>query len=346
MVVIRIDLNNVSKSFQGQPVIQDVSFSANQGELLCLLGPSGVGKSTILKMIAGLFGPDQGDILFDGQSVLSVPVEQRGAVLVFQDYSLFPHMTVEENVGFGLRMAGRTKAERQRVVAEMLELVEMNGSEGKFPRELSGGQQQRVALARALAIHPRVLLLDEPFSNLDARLRRSMRDFTRRLQKRLGITTLLVTHDCEEALMMSDRIAMVLGGELRQVGTPEEVYRNPSSPEVADFFGPRNYCDGRVEAGVLLFPLGQVEGIAEPDGDYLVMVKPDGIRQASCGGVPATVEEAAFAGERVHYVFRLDGGEVLSASFSNGLCFSEGDRVPLEVFPQDLVLFPARLRRE
>ncbi len=340
--MIRIDLQNVTKSFQGQPVIRDVSLSAEPGELLCLLGPSGVGKSTLLKMVAGLFGPDEGDILFDGRSVLSLPVESRGAVLVFQDYSLFPHMTVEENVGFGLRMAGRTRAERQRSVAEMLELVEMNGSGAKYPRELSGGQQQRVALARALAIHPRVLLLDEPFSNLDARLRRSMSDFTRRLQRRLGITTLLVTHDCEEALMMSDRIAMVLGGEVYQVGTPEGVYRSPQSPEVADFFGPRNYLKGRVSGGVLSFPLGRVEGVGEPDGAYRVMIRPEALRQAVSGGLSVTVEQVAFAGERVHYVFITDEGSLLSATFNNGQRFKEGDRLSLEAYPDDLILFPVQ----
>lgn len=337
--MIRIDLQNVTKSFQGQAVIEDVSLSVSPGEIMCLLGPSGVGKSTLLKMIAGLFGPDEGDILFDGESILSVPVEKRGAVLVFQDYALFPHMTVEENIGFGLRMAGRPKAERQKAAGEMLELVEMTGTGSKYPRELSGGQQQRVALARALAIHPRVLLLDEPFSNLDTRLRATMREFTRRLQKKLGITTILVTHDCEEAFMLSDRIAMVLGGRIRQIGTPEELYRSPVSPEVANFFGPRNYLRGEVKDGVLSCPLGRFPREGEEDGDCLVMVKPDSFRPASSVGVPAAVERISFAGEQVHCFLRLEQGAFLRASFPSGKGFREGDMLILEILTEDLVIF-------
>jgi iron(III) transport system ATP-binding protein len=290
-------------------------------------------------MIAGLFGPDEGDILFDGESMLSVPVEKRGAVLVFQDYSLFPHMTVEQNIGFGLRMAGRPLAERQRTAIEMLELVEMTGTGGKYPRELSGGQQQRVALARALAIHPKVLLLDEPFSNLDTRLRTSMRDFTRRLQRRLSISTILVTHDCEEAFMLSDRIAMVLGGRIRQVGTPEELYLSPVSPDVANFFGPRNYFLGEVNEGVLDCPLGPFPRRGEEDGSRLVMVKPDSFRPVTSGGFTATVEEVSFAGERIHYVLRLGGGPSFRMSLSPEERYREGETVRLNVSAEALVLF-------
>lgn len=338
--MIRIDLQHVTKSFKGQTVIEDVSLTVPPGQALCLLGPSGVGKSTLLKMIAGLFAPDRGDILFDGESVLSVPVEKRGAVLVFQDYSLFPHMTVGQNIAFGLRMAGRPKVEQERVAEEMLDLVEMAGTGGKFPRELSGGQQQRVALARALAIGPKVLLLDEPFSNLDTRLRASMRDFTRRLQKRLGITTILVTHDCEEALMLSDRIAMVLGGRVRQVGTPEDVYRSPASPGVASFFGPRNYFKGEVTLGVLHCPLGEFPFPDEAEGRCLVMARPDSFRQAASGGFTSTVKEVSFAGDKVHYVLELEEGPPFRISLSPEEKFREGETVRLDVSPGALVLFP------
>ncbi|MCC5910491.1 MAG: ABC transporter ATP-binding protein, partial [Clostridiaceae bacterium] len=199
-----IVLKGISKTFQDKKILDQIDITIGEGEMISLLGPSGCGKTTTLKIIAGLIDPDEGELLLNNKSVLKIPVEKRGAVIVFQDYLLFPHLTVEGNIEFGLKMAKINKNVRKEKTKEMLALMELEGQGHKYPNELSGGQRQRVALARALAIEPKVLLLDEPFSNLDLRLRETMREFVCRIQKKLNITTVLVTHDKEEALMTSD----------------------------------------------------------------------------------------------------------------------------------------------
>ncbi|MDN5332563.1 MAG: putative spermidine/putrescine transport system ATP-binding protein [Tepidanaerobacteraceae bacterium] len=338
MAEIRVE--NVSKAYKGEKIINGVSFEVNRGELLSLLGPSGAGKTTLLKIIAGLVRPDAGNIFFDGASVLNVPVEKRGAVLVFQDYLLFPHMTVEQNIAFGLRMAGVPENKRRKAVLEMLALVDMKGYEHKYPHELSGGQKQRVALARALAVKPRVLLLDEPFSNLDPRLRESMREFTRDLQRRMEITTILVTHDWEEALMVSDRIAVLINGSIKQVGTPEEVYFRPASLEVAEFLGEKkNYVKGRVKDGVFSCPLGDFPAPQAVDGLYTAVIRPEHVRISPGVEISGwTVHDVRFAGGCIYYKVMKEGLFLLCLA-SNDVIHRPGERVDVSVDFSKAMLF-------
>jgi iron(III) transport system ATP-binding protein len=241
-----IVVDRVSKRFGATEVLRDVGFTAASGELFTLLGPSGCGKTTTLQSIAGFIAPDAGvircgsDVLVDVDRRVSVPTEQRDLGMVFQSYAVWPHMSVGENVAFPLRIRGLRKAERKSRVREMLALVEMDEMSERYPHELSGGQRQRVALARALVYSPRLLLLDEPFSNLDAKLRERARSWLRHLHQQLGLTTLFVTHDQDEALAMSDRILVMDGGIVQQVGAPEEIYRQPANEFVATFIGQCN----------------------------------------------------------------------------------------------------------
>ncbi len=255
----RVQLQNISKSFGPVVAVENISFTVNEGELFVLVGPSGCGKTTLLRLIAGLENPEAGDILFDGHSVLTLPPERRGAGLVFQNYALFPHMTVEQNIAYGLKFTAYCKDRRERV-RELLELVGLAGLEGRMPAELSAGQQQRVALARALAPGPKILLLDEPLSALDAKLRERLRAEIKKIQKALKITTIYVTHDQEEALVIADRIAVLKTARLEQVGTPVEVYQTPQTEFVARFLGRGNLLEARVitqeDARVLL----EIEG--------------------------------------------------------------------------------------
>jgi len=252
-------LDGVVKRFGGQAAVDGLSLAVRRGEFVSLLGPSGGGKTTTLHMIAGFIDPDAGDILLDGASLRGLPSHRRGAAMVFQSYALFPHMTVFDNVAFGLRMRKAGRAEIARRVGEALELVRLEGLGGRHPRELSGGQQQRVALARALVLEPRLLLLDEPLSNLDPRLRRELRDNFVDIHRRTGMTTLLVTHDVEEAFATSDRVAILGGGRLQQFDTPQAIYTRPRTAFVADFVGHGNVVAGRLErhaAGLRLRPAG------------------------------------------------------------------------------------------
>jgi ABC-type Fe3+/spermidine/putrescine transport system ATPase subunit len=239
-------LTNLSKRFGNTVAVRDLSLEIEDGEIVTLLGPSGCGKTTTLRSIAGFVKPDVGDIYLGKECVTHLPPERRGIGFVFQNYALWPHMTVYQNLAFGLELRRVDKGEIRRRIDETLALVHLSGFEDRFPRQLSGGQQQRVALARALVIQPSVLLLDEPLSNLDAQLREEMRFEVRELQKQLGITSIYVTHDQAEALVLSDRIAVLHQGELVQVGTPEEIYNRPSNRFVAGFIGLTSFIEGRV----------------------------------------------------------------------------------------------------
>ncbi|GGL69195.1 ABC transporter ATP-binding protein [Halocalculus aciditolerans] len=266
-----VDVDGVSKEFDGATALDDVSLSVRDGEFFSLVGPSGCGKTTTLRAIAGLEPPTRGTIRFDGADVAGVPVEERGVGLVFQQYALFEHMTVAENVAYGLRFHdppdGSTEAER---VADLLDLVDLAGFEERDPGELSGGQQQRVALARALAPGPDLLLLDEPMSALDARLRDRLRRNVKEIQRDLGVTTVYVTHDQAEALAVSDRVAVMHGGRVEQVGTPREVYRAPETRFVASFVGENNLFDGTVTAVDAPDEGGQTVTVAVDDHAFRV----------------------------------------------------------------------------
>ena len=237
-------LENLSKSFGTHKAVDGLSVSVEKGEFVALLGPSGCGKTTTLQMIAGFVEPTSGAIRLEGRDLLAVKPAKRGLGIVFQSYALFPHMTVAENVAFGLEMQGVAAAERSKRVAETLELVGLAAFAARFPRQMSGGQQQRVALARALVIRPRILLLDEPLSNLDAKLREEMQIELRQIQRTVGTTTILVTHDQAEAMALSDRIVVMNQGRAEQIGPPHEAYERPATPFVANFLGKTNLVNG------------------------------------------------------------------------------------------------------
>lgn len=263
-----LELRGLNKSFQRSRAVKDLSLTVGQGEMISLLGPSGCGKTTTLKMIGGFCLPDSGDIFLDGEDITSMAPERRPTATVFQSYALFPHMSVMENVTYGLKFKGIDKDRRTSMGREMLEKVGLPGSGNKGIHQLSGGEQQRVALARSLVIQPKVLLLDEPLSNLDAKLRVKMRAEIRRIQRELGITAVYVTHDQEEAMALSDRIAVMEKGSIVQIGTPQEVYGKPSTPFVADFIGrsnvilsPEGYISVHPEDVVISDEKGDMEGI-------------------------------------------------------------------------------------
>jgi putative spermidine/putrescine transport system ATP-binding protein/spermidine/putrescine transport system ATP-binding protein len=244
---VAVRLDGVIKRFGDVVALHEVSLPVRCGELMTLLGPSGCGKTTVLNLVAGFFSADGGEILIDGERVNDMPTYRREIGMMFQNYALFPHMTVAANVGYGLRMRGLSKAEIGRRVRDALALVKLAGYDDRRPRQLSGGQQQRVALARALVINPKVLLLDEPFSALDKNLRASMQVELRDIQQKLGVTTIFVTHDQSEALSLSDRLAVMSEGRIRQLGTPEDVYRRPSDRFVASFVGDTNVLRARLD---------------------------------------------------------------------------------------------------
>ncbi len=281
-MAVHLRLANVVKRFGPSVAVDGVSLEIEEGCFFTLLGPSGCGKTTLLRVVAGFHTPDAGDVFLRDRRITQLPPHARGTAMVFQEYALFPHMTVAENVAYGLRMRRVPPAQIRERVARVLELVGLTGQEGKYPHQLSGGQQQRVALARALVVEPEVLLLDEPLSNLDAKLRLRVREELRELQRRLGQTTVYVTHDQEEALALSDRVAVLNHGRILQVGTPEEVYRNPTSRFVAEFVGLANFVPGevvspgRVRAGRVEL---RVDGLrATPGGRVVLAVRPEEVR--------------------------------------------------------------------
>jgi spermidine/putrescine ABC transporter ATP-binding subunit len=244
---VNIELKDIVKRFGILEAVSHVSLEIHDGELFTLLGPSGCGKTTILRLIGGFHKPDNGEIYFDGKPVTPIPPYERNIGMVFQNYALWPHMTISNNITYGLKLKKIPKAEIAEKVSHVLKLVNLSGLENRYPGQLSGGQQQRVALARALVLNPNVLLLDEPLSNLDAKIRVQVRAEIRKLQKELGITTIYVTHDQEEALTLSDRIAVINLGKLLQIGSPRDLYERPENPFVADFIGINNLISGDVQ---------------------------------------------------------------------------------------------------
>jgi len=275
-------LQNLTRRFGDVVAVNNLNLEIKTGELVAFLGPSGCGKTTTLRMVTGLLLPSEGEILFDGKSVLTIPTERRGAVMVFQKHLLFPTMNVGQNVGFGLRMQGVDRKEMDRRVSEMLELVRLPGFEKRRAHELSGGQQQRIALARALVVQPKVLLLDEPLANLDANLRLEMRELIRNIQQSLGITTVFVTHDQEEAVMLADRIALMFEGVLQQYDVPQAFYERPASAASAHFFRNDNFLDGTRRGNVVETALGTLDidadKVTQTDGAVTVTVRPEDVQ--------------------------------------------------------------------
>jgi ABC-type Fe3+/spermidine/putrescine transport system ATPase subunit len=318
-------VSHVTKRFGGVTAVDDVSFDVPKGAFATLLGPSGCGKTTTLRMIAGFYDPDSGDIEIGNRRVNDLPAHRRGTAMVFQDYALFPHMTVRDNVAYGLRVARVSAPERARRVSETLAFVGLKGMEDRWPSQLSGGQQQRVAVARALVIEPQVLLLDEPLSNLDAKLREQLRVEMRTLQRRLGMTFVYVTHDQQEALSLSDWIAVMNAGKVEQAGTPWEIYYRPRTAFLADFVGAVNLVPARVTTvrdGEVAVRFGEREAVLrKPDidvgagQDVRLCVRPESFTIAPAGApaqgiaLAGTVARRAFLGDTMRYWVKVDDRE-------------------------------------
>ncbi|PPA69035.1 sulfate/molybdate ABC transporter ATP-binding protein [Jeotgalibacillus proteolyticus] len=320
-----IQINDVSKSFGSFKVLEDISIDIPTGELVALLGPSGSGKTSLLRIISGLEEADQGAILFNGEDMTHIQTTERKVGFVFQHYALFKHMTVFENVAYGLRVRPRkerlSKVKIKEKVEELLGLVKLESLAGRYPSQLSGGQRQRVALARALAVEPKVLLLDEPFGALDAKVRKDLRRWLRRLHDEFHITSIFVTHDQEEALDVADRIVVMNDGKIQQIGTPEEVYDHPNSPFVYDFLGNVNLFHGRLENGKLVNGHAEIEASTakESEGrEAIAYVRPHDVvierERVSKEAVPAEIVHIHVVGRTVHVELkRKDVDEFLEA---------------------------------
>jgi putative spermidine/putrescine transport system ATP-binding protein len=352
-------LDKVRKSFGPVTAVDDVSFAIEPGEFITLLGPSGSGKTTTLMMIAGFDHPTAGEIYIDGTPLVGVPPYRRGIGMVFQSYALFPHMTVAENVGFALKQRGAAKAEIASRIAETLEIVRLGGYEARYPRQLSGGQQQRVALARAIIFHPRVLLMDEPLSALDKQLREELQLEMKRLHKQLGITFIYVTHDQREALIMSDRVAVMNHGRIEQVGSPSDLYDRPANRFVAGFIGESNFLEGAVAgadgreitlavAGMRL--IATATRSTATGSAVTVAVRPEkiGFRDKRAptlderlNTVDAVVRDVTFVGEMHRYVVEVAPGITLVAKQQHRFhvpAYALGDRVTVEWHVEDTLV--------
>ncbi|MFI5013099.1 MAG: ABC transporter ATP-binding protein [Hyphomicrobiales bacterium] len=344
-----VEIRSLSRRYGSSvQALRDVSLAVEAGEFVTLLGPSGSGKSTILKLIAGLDQPSSGDILIDGRSVLDIPPYRRGIGMVFQNYALFPHMTIAENIAFPLRVRDLPADETARRVADILGKTHLEGLEHRYPRELSGGQQQRVALARAIVFDPKVLLMDEPLGALDRRLREELKYEIKSLHERLQITILFVTHDQDEALVMSDRIAVMRDGMLEQVSPPRELYTRPGNIFVANFVGEANILACEVRQGWLWFdgePLD--ETVPRQFGDHCcLMLRPEMIDIAE-GGRPGRLRgrlsEVAFLGESTRCVVETGTARIIvRLPNRGGQPWALGDEVSLNWAAQSAVCFPGR----
>jgi len=304
---MRLELEGVAKRFEGVFALENISLSVEAPEFVCLLGPSGCGKTTLLRLIAGLTAPDEGRIMLDGADLSAVPARERGFGIVFQAYSLFPNMTVAANVGYGLRIRGVAPAKIATRVAELLELIQLPHLADRYPWQLSGGQQQRVALARAVAVEPKLLLLDEPLSALDAKVRVELRAEIRALQRRLGILTIMVTHDQEEAMSLADRIVCMQKGRIAQVGTAQELYHRPASRFVADFMGVSNLIDLKTAERHAPDLLADRRA---SDGD-IACVRPEDVIVGT-PGAGARVASVQFLGNISRLVLDWPGGELIA----------------------------------
>jgi iron(III) transport system ATP-binding protein len=341
-----IALKGLTKSFStttdAPAAVADLDLDIVDNSFVTLLGPSGCGKTTTLRMIAGYIVPDRGTIHVNGKLVSApgsvVPPDQRGMGMVFQNYAVWPHKTVYENVVFGLTLRKMRGAVAKKKVEDTLALVNLSGLQQRYPNELSGGQQQRVALARSLVVEPEILLLDEPLSNLDAKLRERMRTELKQLQRRTGITFVYVTHDQAEALALSDQVAVIHGGRLQQVGTPQQVYARPANRVVADFMGLVNLLPGKVvEAGTIEAAGGLRLRVVLPVGvkagdNVEVAIRPEDIRLVAPGGEPsAAISERTFLGNISEYYASLDSGPTLRVQTHPGKVFAVGDKVGIEI---------------
>ena len=348
-----LECRDIYKSFGDTPVLQGISLSVRAGEFITLLGSSGCGKTTTLRILAGLESCDRGRVLLEGRDVTNDPPEKRNMNMVFQSYALFPHMNVGANIGYGLRLKRKSRAEIRTAVSQALELVQLPGYEDRMPSELSGGQRQRIAIARALVNEPKVLLLDEPLGALDLQLRRQMQVELKRLQKRLGITFIYITHDQEEALNMSDRIAVMKNGVFQQLDSPSVVYDRPKNAYVARFVGSANVLEGRaarrdgalfLRCGEALLPVSCFGEEPEEGAEICAAVRSEYLDFAGEGeeGIPAVVKEKSFAAGMLRIALEAENGQELIAS-RHGIDYalSPGDRVRLGFSREHAVLVEA-----
>jgi iron(III) transport system ATP-binding protein len=353
---MNINLNGLIKRFGTLEAVSRISLEIEDGELFTLLGPSGCGKTTLLRLIGGFHRPDAGEIFFGQKEVSPIPPYERNIGMVFQNYALWPHMTIFENIAYGLKLRKMTKGEISAKVLHSLQLVNLSGLEKRYPGQLSGGQQQRVALARALVLNPDVLLLDEPLSNLDAKIRVQVRAEIRKLQKELGITTIYVTHDQEEALTLSDRIAVIDHGKLQQVGSPRELYARPESLFVADFIGINNLLPGEVraihddkmevqtEVGLLVCTK---QGRFTQGERCMVSVRPETaslsqaeVREKGVNILPGTITFASYIGHTIRYDIEIRKGKIFKVDIQNPWyhqVLPQGEKVNI-FFPQQITL--------
>ncbi len=362
----RLRLENITVKFPGVTAVDNVSLEVNPGEFFSLLGPSGCGKTTLLRTIAGFYRQDSGHIYFNDECIDRIPPHKRGTGMVFQNYAIFPHLTVWDNVGYGLRARKVSREEAARRIQAALELVDLVGLEKRKPKQLSGGQQQRVAVARAVVIEPHILLMDEPLANLDAKLRIRLRTELRKLQQQLGLTTIYVTHDQEEALSLSDRIAVMFRGRIAQLGTPEEIYQDPATREVFEFVGEGNYLDGEVteiDGDSVVVTLSTGDGVrAELGGrsgagrplskgtQVVVSFRPHEVEvvpQGAHGDPPGentlrgTVQHLDYLGAIVRYHVDIGKGMTLLAEHytAQGVPARQGDQLTVRIPPARVKLF-------
>jgi ABC-type Fe3+/spermidine/putrescine transport system ATPase subunit len=340
-----VTLQQLSHNYSGSPLpaVDGIDFAIRKGELVSLLGPSGCGKTTTLKLIAGLLKPTSGEIYFDDHKVTDVKPEHREAVMVFQDYLLFPYMSIEENVGFGLRMRRLPKREIAVQVRQMLSLMGLEELKDRKPSQLSGGQQQRAALARALVLQPKVLLLDEPLSNLDAHLRDEMRELILSIQRSLGVTTIFVTHDQEEAVLLADRIALMFEGKIQQIGKSKFFYEKPASRRIASFFGNNNFLNGFKENRRITSRVGefQVESDAA-DGPVTLIIRPESILLGDRGmnSFTAQVMRQFYMGTHNRYRIEVDAAQWEVIGPADSAADLEGRRVTFSLPPEKIWVMP------
>ena len=336
---IEVKLIGLSKSFGEVRALNDFSLEMKKGELVALLGPSGCGKTTALRALAGLQPLDSGKIFVNDKDITDLPTNKRNMGMVFQSYSLFPHMSALENVEYGLKMRFRkvSTSDRQKKSKELLDLVDLASHMNHFPHQLSGGQQQRIALARALAISPNVLLLDEPLSALDAKVRSQLRDEIRRIQLEVGTTTLFVTHDQEEALGVADRVGVMKSGVLEQIATPAELYDKPASSFVAEFVGLTNPMEGEVLNGKINILGQEIELLpgSVTSGWAIALIRPESILISKDLSSNAQVITISFLGSMLRMVLKIDGGPVITAQLpsSDNLNYRIGDKVSVRIIP-------------
>jgi spermidine/putrescine transport system ATP-binding protein len=345
----QIELVNLTKIYDKAPVLKGINLSIDRGEFFSLLGPSGCGKTTTLRLIGGFESADEGEVRIDGVDMVDVPPENRPVNTVFQSYALFPHLSVADNVGFGLRFQKCSKADAKQRVGEALELVRLNGYERRKAHQLSGGQQQRVALARALVLRPKVLLLDEPLGALDAKLRKTLQLELRALHHDVGITFVYVTHDQEEALTMSDRLAVMKDGEIEQIGTPKNTYEEPATAYVADFLGVANLLPATVSGPgrVLVNGAEHKADTAGVSGQCTVVIRPERVLLSPLGSgdveaVPAVVEQLIYVGAVTQVLLRLGEHKLQALVANDGSALSgvEGETVDAYLPPNAIRVLP------